>query len=124
LSVHFKAMLKKDTRDPGEVKRRTERRIRTFFMAWYADAALPDTGVKYSHKALLSRIGNDECIEKAERLRIERQGGEWPPESDGDIIYEADDRCGILYVRNIAVELDEYRSGVESAKIGTDFIVG
>jgi len=124
LCVRFKAMLKKDTRDPGEVKRRTERRIRIFFMAWYMNGALPDLGVKYSYKALLSRIGNDKCMEKVEYLKIDRNDGEGQPGCDGDILYESTDRCGILYVKDITVELEEYRSGVESAKIGTDFIIG
>jgi len=124
LSVHFKAMLKKDTRDPGEVKRRTERRIRTFFMAWYMDGTLPDLGVRYSHKALLSRIGNDECMEKSVYLKITKDGMEWQTDGDGDILYEAVDRCGILYVRDIIVELDEYSTGVGCTGIETDFIIG
>jgi len=124
LSVRFKAMLKKGTRDPGEVKRRTEKRIRIFFTAWYMDGTLPDLGVRYSHKALLSRIGNDECMEKVESLKIGRSSGEWQPGRDGDILYEATDRCGILYVRDIIVELEAYRSGVGNARIGTDFVIG
>ncbi len=124
LSVRFRAMLKRDARDPGEVKRRTERRIRVFFMAWYLDGTLPDPGVRYSCKALLSRIGNDAELERVESLRVEREAGPWPPSSDGDTHYEAADRGGILYVREIVVELVPYRPGVERAEIGADFSIG
>lgn len=124
LDVRFGAMLKRGVRDAGEVKRRTKRRIRIFFMAWYTDGTLPDLGVRYSHRALLSRIGNDACMERVEYLKIEREGAAVEPDRDGDIFYEAADRCGILYVRSLAVEIEEYRPGVERAEIGADFTIG
>lgn len=124
IDVHFKAMLKKETLDQGQVIRRTERRIRTFFMAWYIDGTLPDLGTKYSHKALLSRIENDECIERSEYLKITKRSGVWNTRDDDEIIYEATEEYGILYVRDIVVELEEYRSCIESAQIGTTFTIG
>lgn len=125
LNIYFRAMLKRDARDPGEVKRRTERRIRLFFMAWYIDGTLPDPGVRYSRKALLSRIGNDAELERVELLRVDREmGPSWPQERDGDTHYEAAARGGILYVRELVVELVPCRPGVERAEIGADFSIG
>ncbi len=124
LDVHYKAMLKKGTADRDAVKRRTERRIRMFLMEWYLNGTLPDLGVSYSHKALLSRIENDACIEKTVYLRIARGGQIREPRSEEDFLYRPAKAHGIFYVRTMLVELDAYRSGVGSSRIGTDFIIG
>lgn len=124
LDVHYKAMLKKGTVDREAVKRRTERRIRTFLMGWYLNGALPDLGVRYSHKALLSRIENDACIEKSLCLRIARGGQEREACSEDDRIYRPVKAHGVFYVRKMYVELDAHRSGVGSSHIGTDFTIG
>lgn len=124
VDVHFSAMLKKDTVDPGEVKRRIGRRICTFLMGWYMDGVLPDLGVRYSRNALLSRIGNDECIERIGSLSVSGRNREWKPDAGDDLFYEATDRCGILYVRDLTVELEDYRSGVDESRIGSSFVIG
>lgn len=130
LEVHFKAVLKKDTRDPGSVKRRTERRIRVFFMTWYMDGTLPTPGVCYSGNALLARIVNDECIEEFVSLEITRNGRTWKTsgadgkwEGDDDRIAAADS-CGVLYIGNLRVEPVDHRDGVEEARLETDFRIG
>lgn len=126
LSVTFKAVLKEGTRDPGTVKRRITRRIRVFLMPWYMDGVLPDFGVRFSCNALLSRIVNDECLEEFISLDLEisdkcyRITGEC---RDEDIVLSASDECGVLYVESLGVELVDCRSGVEEARIGTDFII-
>lgn len=130
LKIHFKAVLKKDTRDPGSVKRRTERRIRVFFMTWYMDGTLPDLGVCYSGAALLARIVNDECIEEFVSLEITGNGrtwkstgadGKWEKEDDR---IAATDSCGVLYIGELRVELSDQRDGVEEARLGTNFRIG
>lgn len=127
LAVHFKAVLKADIRDPGEVKRRTERRIRVFLMAWYMDGELPDLGVRYSCDALLSRILNDEGISGGEGFSLEITGGQrtWRKNSADpeDVVLSPADDCGILYIRELDIELSGCRSGVEEARIGKDFKV-
>ena len=117
LTVRFKAVLKADTRDPGEVKRRTERRIRFFLMAWYMNGKLPDLGVRYSRDALLARIVNDECI-MGKDFALEITGDQ--NRTDNAALSPSDD-CGILYIRKLDVELSGYRPGVEEAIIGRDF---
>ncbi len=124
LDVHYKAMLKKGISNRDVVKRRTERRIRMFLMEWYLNGMLPDLGVSYSHKALLSRIENDACIEKTMYLRIARGGQIRKPRSEEDFLYRPAKAHGIFYVRTMRVELDAYRSGIGSSCIGTDFIIG
>lgn len=124
VDVYFSAMLKKDTRDPGEVKRRMERRICTFLMGWYMAGILPDLGVRYSRNALLSRIGNDERIERVGTLKVTGENREWKPDAGDDIFYGATDSCGVLYVRNLTVELEDYRSGVDESRIGSSFVIG
>ncbi len=124
LDVHYKAMLKEETGDQEVVKRRTERRIRTFFMGWYLDGTLPDLGVSYSHKALLSRIENDTDIEKSVYLRIACGGQVWESHGEDDLLYEPAKADGVFYVRTMLVELGAHRSGIGSSRIGTDFIIG
>lgn len=124
VDVHFSAMLKRRPCDRGAVKRRIERRIRTFLMGWYVEGALPDLGVRYSRNALLSRIGNDECIERIGSLSLSGRHRTRQADAGEDLFYEAADRCGILYVRRLSVELEEYRSGVEEARIGSSFAIG
>lgn len=123
LTVRFKAVLRDDTRSPGEVKRRTERRIRVFFMAWYMDGRLPDFGVSYSHKALLSRIENDECIEEATLLEVTKESTHWE-RRDGDMLYTPASNYGVLYIEQLDVELTTNRCGVERARLETDFRIG
>ncbi len=124
LDVHYKACLKEGTGDREVVKRRTERRIRTFFMGWYLNGALPDLGVSYSHKALLSRIENAPCIEKTVYLRIACDGQVRESYGDDDFLYEPAKAHGVFYVRTMLVELDTYCSGIGSSRIGADFIIG
>lgn len=126
LSISFKAVLKEDTRDPGTVKRRTERRIRVFFISWYMDGTLPDLGVEYSCDALLSRIANDECIEDFISLDIAAGDRSWRitgacGESDRTISAASD--CGVLYIEKLDVKLVDRRSGVDEARIGSDFVI-
>ena len=130
LKIHFKAVLKKDAHDPGSVKRRTERRIRVFFMTWYMDGMLPDLGVCYSGDALLARIVNDEYIEEFVSLEITGNGHTWKTvgadgkwEKDDDRI-AATDNCGVLYIGELCVELADHRDGVEEARLGMDFRIG
>ncbi len=124
LDVHYKAMLKKGTGDRDGVMHRTERRIRTFLMGWYPNGTLPDLGASYSHKALLSRIENDPCIEKSVFLRIARGGQEREACGEDDRLYRPAKTHGVFYVRTMRVELDAHRSGVGGSHIGTDFIIG
>lgn len=127
LYVTFRAVLKKDTRDPGEVKRRVARRIRVFLAAWYVDGRLPDFGVRYSCDALLSRTVNDENIEEFISLEIRTENGLHRITEelrDEDIVLSASDECGVLYIDTLDVELVESRRGVEEGKIGTDFMIG
>lgn len=126
LKISFKAVLKPDTRDPGSVKRRTERRIRVFFMAWYMDGRLPDLGVQYSCDALLSRIVNDECI--ADFISLDITTGDRTHRITGEggrdeLILSAASGYGVLYVEELDVELVNGRSGVDEARIGTDFVI-
>lgn len=127
LSVTFRAVLKKDTADPGTVKRRIARRIRVFLMAWYMDGRLPDFGVRYSCDALLSRTVNDENIEEFVSLEI-RTGKKLyritEELRDEDTVLSASDECGILYIDTLDVELVDSRRGVDEGKIGTDFMIG
>ncbi len=124
LDVHYKASLKEGIGDRDGVIRRTERRIRTFFMGWYLNGTLPDLGASYSHKALLSRIENDPCIEKSVYLRIACDGQVQEPHGEDDPLYEPAKAHRVFYVRSMRVELDAYRSGVGGSRIGTDFIIG
>ncbi len=124
LDIHYKACLKEGTGNRDVVKRRTERRIRTFFMGWYLDGTLPDLGASYSHKALLSRIENDACIEKSVFLRIACGDRVQELHGEDDLLYEPAKAHGIFYVRTMLVELGAYCSGIGSSHIGTDFIIG
>ena len=126
LSLTFKAVLKDDTRDPGTVKRRLTRRIRVFLMAWYMDGTLPDFGVRYSCNALLSRIVNDKCLGDFISLEVgigDREYRITETLSEKDTFLSASDECGVLYIKNLVVELVDSRNGVDEARIGTDFMV-
>jgi len=126
LKISFKAVLKPDTCDPGSVKRRTERRIRVFFMAWYMDGRLPDLGVRYSCDALLSRIVNDECIGDFISLDITTGDRTYRITGEGgrdDLMLSAAGDCGVLYVEELDVKLVNGRSGVGEAGIGTGFVI-
>ena len=126
LKISFKAVLKPDTCDPGSVKRRTERRIRVFVMAWYMDGRLPDLGVRYSCDALLSRIVNDECIGDFISLDITTGDRTYRITGEGgrdDLMLSAAGDCGVLYVEELDVKLVNGRSGVGEAGIGTGFVI-
>lgn len=121
--VIFRAILKKNVVNPEDVKRRTERRIREYFMPWYTEGTFPNLGASYSRQALMARIENDECIDSADTVSVIGEHGDWRP-SDNDLIYAASNDCGILYVKKVEVKLEKFRSGVETASIGTDFRIG
>jgi len=126
LCIVFRAVLKRETRDPGAVKRRLARRIRVFLMAWYMDGKLPDFGVRYSCGTLLSHIVNDECVEDFISLEIKTGGRQYritETMPDKDLLLSAADECGILYVDRLDVELAASRCGVDEARIGTDFMI-
>lgn len=123
IDVRFKAVVRKDVRDTGEVRRRLKRRIRRFFCSWLLDGILPDLGMRFSHEALRSRIANDECI--TDTILLDVSGADMKVMPDGsDTWYSASCTEGVLYVRNIRIELVKNRSGVDEARVGNDFVIG
>lgn len=121
VEIRFKAVIRKEVQDTGEVRRRLKWLIRRYFCAWLPDGTLPGLGQRYSHEALLSRVGNDECITDVITLEVtgtvtERHGG--------DTWYSPAARAGVLYVKGIRIELVDGRSGIEETRIGNDFVIG
>lgn len=120
LDVTFKAVIRPDIQDVGEVRRRLKRRIRKFFCSWLLNGTLPDLALRFSHEALLSRVGNDEALVDTVLLVVEGARTEMIGE---ERFYTATATGGVLYVRTVRIELVENRSGVEEARIGEDFVI-
>lgn len=121
IEVGFKAVVRKGVQDTGEIRRRLKRMIMRFFCAWFLDGTLPELGQRYSHAALLSRVGNDECITDVVSLRV---SGAEETELGGDRWYSPTARVGVLYTKYIRIELVDSRSGIEETRIGNDFVIG
>ena len=123
IDVRFKAVVREDVQDSGEVRRRLKRRIRRFFCGWLLDGVLPDLGMRFSHEALRSRIVNDECITDTILLDVSGTGMKVMP-AGSDTWYSASRTEGVLYVKDISIELVKNRSGVDEARVGNDFVIG
>lgn len=121
IEVCFKAVIREGVQDVGEVRRRLGRMVRYFFSAWFANGTLPELGRCYSHEALLSRVGNDECITDVIVLQII---GAEETEYDGDKWYSPTARAGVLYVKDVRIELVDSRSGIGETRIENDLVIG
>lgn len=95
--------------------------VMIYFCSWFSDGTLPELGQRYSHEALLSRVGNDECITDVISLKV---SGAEETELGGDRWYSPTARAGVLYVKGIRIELVDSRSGIEETRIGNDFVIG
>ena len=102
------------------MRRRLKRRIRRFFCTWLEDGTLPDLALKFSYEALLARVGNDEAVTETILLRVDGARNET---AENDLWYIASTIGGVLYVKDIHIDLTENRSGVEEARIGDDFVI-
>ena len=120
IDVTFKAVVRQGVQDIGEVRRRLKRRIRRFFCTWLEDGTLPDLALKFSYEALLARVGNDEAVTETILLRVDGARNET---AENDLWYIASTIGGVLYVKDIHIDLTENRSGVEEARIGDDFVI-
>ena len=121
IEVCFKAVIRAGVQDAGEVRRRLKRMVMRYFCGWLSDGILPELGRQYSHAALLSRVGNDECLTDVISLRV---SGASETEVGGDRWYGPSARAGVLYVKDIRIELVDSRSGIEETRIGNDFVIG
>ncbi len=121
IEVAFRAVVREGVQDTGEVRRRLRRMVTRYFCSWLPDGTLPELGQRYSHEALLSRVGNDECITDVILLKV---SGAQETESGGDRWYSPAARSGVLYVKGIRTELVDSRSGIEETRIGNDFVIG
>lgn len=121
IEVGFKAVIREGVQDTGEVRRRLKRMVMIYFCSWFSDGTLPELGQRYSHEALLSRVGNDECITDVISLKV---SGAEETELGGDRWYSPTARAGVLYVKGIRIELVDSRSGIEETRIGNDFVIG
>lgn len=121
IEVSFKGVIRDGVQDTGEVRRRLKRMVMRYFCAWFPDGMLPELGQRYSREALLSRVGNDECITDVISLLV---AGAEETELDGDRWYSPTARAGVLYVKDISIELVDSRSGIEETRVGDDFVIG
>lgn len=87
IQIGCKAVLRRNIRDEGEVRRRLRRTIRDYFASWIAEGGLPELGVRYSYKELHTRIANDSSVEKLLEISINRS----VPEIDVTDIREEND---------------------------------
>lgn len=118
LTVCFKAVLKKDTLDESDVKRRLTRRIYKYFASWFLRGKLPSLGLQYSHEGLRAWLANDETISKTISLEIE---GGVAIKDKVDIYYKGSSESCVLYPEKIDLELLDEASGIGQVTIGTDF---
>lgn len=121
IDVYFRASVRDGMQDTGELVRRLKRMITTYFCSWLQYGSLPELGKVYSHAALLSRVGNDEHITQV--IALEVSGAE-AATYDGDVWYGPSDKAGVLYVRDISVELSDCSAGIDAMTAGVDFVVG
>ena len=118
LTIRFKAVLKKDTLDERDVKRRLTRRIYKYFASWFLCSKLPSLGLQYSHEGLQAWLANDEAISKTISLEIE---GGIAIKEIVDIYYKGSSLSCVLYPENIDLELLDEAFGIGQVTIGTDF---
>lgn len=120
ITVTFRAVIRQEIQDTGEVQRRLKRRIRWFFCSWQENGTLPDLTQKFSYEALLSRVGNDEAVTDTILLNVD---GARNVAARNDTYYTASAKNGILYVKDIRIDLIENRSGIGETRIGHDFVI-
>lgn len=120
VEVHCKAVLWDKVRDEGKTIRQLVVLAQNYIAPWYRKGGIPELQQSFSYKELHARMANHEDLRKVVALEVD---GKSPDAETGELIFKGSHPWSVLLPK-VQIELLSSRDGIDTAEIGSSFIIG
>lgn len=120
VKVHCKVVLWDKVRDEGKTIRQLVVLAQSYIAPWYRKGNIPELQQRFSYKELHARMANHEDLRKVIALEVD---GKSPDAETGELIFKGSHPWSVL-LPEVQIELLSSRDGIDTAEIGSNFIIG
>lgn len=120
VKVHCKVVLWDKVRDEGKTIRQLVVLAQSYIAPWYRKGNIPELQQRFSYKELHARMANHEDLRKVIALEVD---GKSPDAETVELIFKGSHPWSVL-LPEVQIELLSSRDGIDTAEIGSNFIIG